>query len=252
MSPQSPAPPTPNDLTRQQLDELDALLQRMLALPVPTPPAAVAPLTPPPVPVPPPPAPTISSSWRFDPPEMPRPPFVTEEIPDREPEPAVALARPEPLFLPVAAPAAEVAESFAPRPATFTTPTIAVEPEPPLVTTTGTLRGVDAPALPANFRTAFADPEPSEPEPEPIALTVPEPVPEPPAEPRDRVPVLFWPLFAANWVLETLLGLCGPVGAAVTSPVSKHVLGAAGVLLLVAAGAWSARGLGWVRFPLPR
>ena len=26
--------PTPNDLTRQQLDELDALLQRMLSLPL--------------------------------------------------------------------------------------------------------------------------------------------------------------------------------------------------------------------------
>ena len=28
------ASPSPNDLTRQQLDELDVLLQRMLALPI--------------------------------------------------------------------------------------------------------------------------------------------------------------------------------------------------------------------------
>lgn len=48
----SPAP-SPNDLTRQQLDELDALLQRMLSLPItppsiPAPPPSIAlPVTPP-------------------------------------------------------------------------------------------------------------------------------------------------------------------------------------------------------------
>ena len=52
------AAPSPNDLTRQQLDELDALLQRMLAVPLApsdTPMPAAAP-----VPTPP--------SWRIDPP----------------------------------------------------------------------------------------------------------------------------------------------------------------------------------------
>ena len=37
------AAPSPNDLTRQQLDELDALLQRMLALPL-NPPESFAPI----------------------------------------------------------------------------------------------------------------------------------------------------------------------------------------------------------------
>ena len=44
------ASPSPNDLTRQQLDELDVLLQRMLALQVSQPEPAVAFPPPPPLP----------------------------------------------------------------------------------------------------------------------------------------------------------------------------------------------------------
>src|SRR5262245_12317963 len=52
-------PPSPNDLTRQQLDELDSLLQRMLSLPLTGPAEA-----------PPPPAPLVDlptpPGWRAD------------------------------------------------------------------------------------------------------------------------------------------------------------------------------------------
>ena len=54
--------PSPNDLTRQQLDELDALLQRMLSLPLNNPPAAPPVPTPTEVPVP----TGVSGAWRTD------------------------------------------------------------------------------------------------------------------------------------------------------------------------------------------
>jgi hypothetical protein len=54
-----------------------------------------------------------------------------------------------------------------------------------------------------------------------------------------------------NWVIEWLLGLVGPVGVAVTRPVTKYLLGIVGVVLLAAAGLWTARGMGWVHFDLP-
>ena len=233
----SSTPPTPNDLTRQQLDELDALLQRMLTVPLPTPEPVPAPVAP--------------SAWRMDPPAPLRRPFVTEEVPAREPEPVLAAA--PAVFVPVTPAAAP--EPFRPFPtvslaASFPAPTVEVEP-PAFPPEPVTLRGVDAPALPANFRAEPA-PEPApEPEPEPVPLVEADlsPVAE---EPRPRVPLLLWPLFAANWVIETLLGLFGPLGAVLTNPVSKHVLGVLGVVLLAAAGAWAARGMGWVRFPIPR
>src|SRR5438128_10298532 len=92
-----PAPAvSPNDLTRQQLDELDALLQRMLSLPLnkPADPA-------PPPRLPDPPLPRVA---RTDPPSPARSPHLV--IPPR-PEPAVVAAT---------VPAATVAEmrSFTP------------------------------------------------------------------------------------------------------------------------------------------
>ncbi len=297
--------PTPNDLTRQQLDELDALLQRMLSIPLPQPPvptptppapAPVAPVSAPSALVPPP------ANWRVDPPAPLRRPFVTEEIPAREPEPEVATTAP--LFVPVAASSAPTIESFSSltpmpvsTPAIFPLPKVEMEPalpspaqlpalvpepepdpapiSPPISkptshletmsfdpapipepeSLTGTLRGVDAPALPANFQSVmnslgltepFSDPV----EPEPVSLTIPEAPAEREREPG--VPVFLWPLFAVNWMIETLLGLLGPVGQLLTHPVSKQFLGWGGMLLLAAAGAWSAQGMGWIRLPIPR
>ncbi len=249
--------PSPNDLTRQQLDELDSLLQRMLSLPL-SGPAEDAPPVPPLPPLPEPPA-----GWRADAGGPPvRPPHLAAD-----PVPALApVAGPPITFPPEAArPAAEEPDwgpdplaRYGPPPAADAdrpfgppAPETGVPPAAP-----GPLRGVDAPALPAGFRSLFAE---AEAEVEKVAPLTPAPAapPAPPVPSRisghspSPVPVVLWPLFAVNWVLELLLGLLGPVGAAVTRPAAKHLLGFAGLLLLAAAGAWAARGMGWVSFPLP-
>lgn len=241
------ASPSPNDLTRQQLDELDSLLQRMLALPVSSPEPAVAFPPPPPLPdlppAPPRPAPRSAGeppafSWRSDTPAAGKPPHLTPA-----PEPAVAFA---PTVLPFPSPVRGQPE---PRTAPPPEPRLFAAPEP--VVQPGTLRGVDAPALPLDFRRA--DPAPLPPAPavefpevNPFADPLP-PVPEAqPAADARPVPVHLWPLFAANWVIEFVLGWFGPVGAVMVRPVGKTVLGWAGVLLIIGAAVWAARGLGWV------
>jgi hypothetical protein len=238
-------PPSPNDLTRQQLDELDDLLQRMLTLPVsgatPTP-------DPEPVEAPLPEVPAVpSGNWRSDPPTLAKSPYLAEPsprlapelvpsvAPEPEPEPELPAWGPDPLARYGASPAARL---FAPP-----TPDTGVPP-------TGTVRGVDAPALPAGFRSLFDE----EAELPPLAVFTPAPAPEPkPArEPRPySVPVALWPMFGLNWVLELLLKLLGPLGSMVTLTPTKHLLGLTGVLLLAASAVWAARGMGWVAFDVP-
>ena len=212
-------PTSPNDLTRQQLDELDALLQRMLALPIhandpaPAPvaqlPELVSPVSRP------------ASNWRADAP-MPvgRPNLVMATVPEM---------------------VATYAEAK---------PTPALQYGP--VVTTGTLRGVDAPAMPYGYK----EPEPL-PDYDPIGTnfdvnpfassTVLAPTVAEPA--RRSVPVPFWPIFSVNWMLEWLLGWFGPIGHLLTRPAMKTLLGFTGVLLMLAAGYWCARGLGYVTWP---
>jgi hypothetical protein len=131
--------PSPNDLTRQQLDELDALLQKMLTgapAPVDTPPPA-QPMREPPVP----------PLWRADPPapvappaphlERPEPPLPLLKFEPPAPKPAPA---PVPVPVPVAkapapkpvAPAPPV-PAPAPKPAALTPPPPVPEPVPLLL-----------------------------------------------------------------------------------------------------------------------
>jgi hypothetical protein len=130
---------------------------------------------------------------------------------------------------------------------------------------TGTLRGVDAPALPFDYQAK------SEPEPEPEAAAIPSaftgmkfaevnpfadmaaqaadtPTPTP-TQNTPSIPVVLMPLVAINWVLEFVLGWFGPIGHWLTQPATKKVLGWAGVALLAGAGVWAARGMGWVSWP---
>jgi hypothetical protein len=86
--------PSANDLTRQQLDELDALLQRMLSLPMSTSDAPPAP--------PPPPA---SPPWRVDGPSLAQAPAARLTAP------------PEPLPPPVRPPVFEAPPAPPPMPA---------------------------------------------------------------------------------------------------------------------------------------
>lgn len=120
--------PSPNDLTRQQLDELDALLQKMLTgapAPVDTPPPA-QPMREPPVP----------PLWRADPPAPVAPPAPHLERPEPpllkfEPKPAPA---PVPTPVPAPVPVAK-APTPAPKPAPAATPApkpVALTPPPPV------------------------------------------------------------------------------------------------------------------------
>jgi len=224
--------PTPNDLTRQQLDELDALLQRMLSLPlnksesVKVPPA-------PPLPVPEMPMPSNRPSvslWRADAAPAPRSPYIAAE-----PEPALSFT---PTFAGVAEPVEAIAHSGGP----------------------GTLRGVDAPATPYGYNRSFGYHD------EKSAATAPgaysrydladvNPFAEspastlPPRAARSGTPFFAWPVIGANWLIEAGLGWMGPLGAVTRTPALKHLLGVAGFTLLVGAGIWSAKGMGWVALP---
>jgi hypothetical protein len=116
--------PSPNDLTRQQLDELDALLQKMLTgapAPVDTPPPA-QPMREPPVP----------PLWRADPPApvappaphvaRPEPPPVLKFEPKPAPAPVPAVKAPVPAPKPVA-----------PTPVPAPKPVLTPPPPPPEV-----------------------------------------------------------------------------------------------------------------------
>jgi len=217
------SPPSPNDLTRQQLDELDSLLQRMLSLPLTSPAAPNAAITPPPMPE------SISTvaatGWRTDPVAPARMPHFTGDA----------------AMVPLTPALSAIARTHVIPPPTWG-PDPLVRHAPP---TTGTLRGVDAPALPPGYRT----PEPMPILPEPVAVVEP---PSAPVVETPGIPLPLWPLFGINWVLELLLGLLGPVGTVVKHPAMKHFLGVAGVLLVLAAGVWSAKGQGWISLPWPR
>ncbi|HEY2784992.1 MAG TPA: hypothetical protein VGJ05_08460 [Fimbriiglobus sp.] len=230
-----PAPAvSPNDLTRQQLDELDALLQRMLSLPLNKPAEAAPPsrLPDPPVPDPVPPRPVP----RTDPPASVRTPHLP-----------IPPSRPEPVVMAATVPAVAVAEmrSFTPpAPKAFDFPSPARLFGPPTP---------DTGVLPPTEKVAPFDP---------VSVSLPSPVeddsdavvltPIEPATPTPGVPIAHWPLFGINWLLEQILGLFGPPGRAVCSPAGKMVVGWAGVLLLFAAGVWAARGMGWLQFSWPR
>jgi len=227
------SPNSPNDLTRQQLDELDTLLQRMLALPLNKPDTVPAPVLAE-LPLPPPSSGPEPTNWS-PPPEFPRP------------------ARPSFLTL---TPAPEPADDFAPRPSEhrlmadllpFPIPT-----DPPPPGGPGTLRGVDAPATPAGFVSAFA--AFNDPAADPLApISAPE-FPAPPPAATTPPPAasgigLFTPVALANRVIEGILDWCGPLGYWLTRPAVKRLLGYAGLVLLTGAIWWTARGLGWVSWP---
>jgi hypothetical protein len=219
---------SPNDLTRQQLDELDTLLQRMLALPLNKPeiphPPTIAP--PPPLPE----MPAINGMWRSDPADngVKAPYFAAPQ-----PEPALALS-----------PAVTPSGLTRPGPSAF-----AVVPPP------GTLRGVDAPATPAGFvpikmnsvsgpAQPFGEVNPFLPPPNAPVIA-----PREKAVSQSRVPVVMWPVFGVNTILEFIVGLLGPVGTLLLKPSVKMFLGFAGLALLAAAFGLVATGKGWVTWP---
>ena len=241
-------PANPNDLTRHQLDELDALLQRMLSLPLGSPsqggaaaedrPAALT------LPdIPPMPPPSGAGHWRGDAGPTPRlPQLMTDPTTLGWGNDGPARSTPANFHVPTLPP-----------------PTVEVIPETiplfgPPQGEARTLRGVDAPAMPIDYR----------PEPAADVVLTPAPVPAgvapasaamfaPPGAPpaREPVPAAVWPVYAVNALLEAALDLTGPFGKLFTNRVSKQVLGWSGVALVALSAAWLARGYGLIDFPLP-
>lgn len=205
--------PSPNDLTRQQLDELDALLQRMLSVPltdtplpaVPARPAEVAPARPDPLPMPP--------SWRADPP------------------------------LPAASSASVPHITFVEPPSSVSPPPVpAPKPAPPL----------PKPPAPAPAKAAPPLPKPVAVVPPPLPAPAPpkataELTPAPDAPP---VPYVFLPLVAVNAVFDAALGLLGPPGRVLRSGFFKHLYGLAGLGLIAYTAARVAQVQGWLTLPV--
>lgn len=230
--------PSPNDLTRQQLDELDALLQRMLSLPQ-TPAEA--------------PAPPVG--WRAD-----RP--ATDQ-PSRTPHLATTVVMPEPVVAErVAGVARANALAFAPSPvgAVPTIPEAYPEaesaPEPtPTQVTPALVAPTPAEPIAAPVHAPQEVVAVDKPEPGPIELTTAAHESSAPIVEElpvtGAIPAGLWPVFALNWVIEKTLGFFGPPGMALTTPAVKYVLGSVGILLMIGAGLWTARGMGLVKLPMP-
>jgi len=208
--------PSANDLTRQQLDELDDLLQRMLNLPLTG--------------TEPPPAPT-GPTWRYDAPAAPPAPTPHLAAPPEPPRAPVYAAPP------LVAPPPPVV-----RPEPITSPLPLIPPPEP--TTPIIERKPTPPSRPA--------PKPV-PKPPPVAAAPPPPAPVPQVvyDPPPPLPVLLWPLAVLNWVFDRLAGLLGPPGWLLRSGLGKNVLGLAGIGLLVYTAAHLATDAGWVELPFP-
>jgi hypothetical protein len=232
--------PSPNDLTRQQLDELDTLLQRMLALPINGSEAAPPPAPDPVAAVP---------NWRVDPPApapIPVQQFVAPPLPVEPPR--VRVPEPEP-------PAAAAPFDFTPTPPAVTVraPQVRVRPEPPPAPVP--VVPPPEPAAPVVERKPTPPPKVVAKKPEVVAAPAPvKPVVNTSgsaAEPRPPVPVMLWPFVALNWAVDSVLGLCGPPGWVLRSGFGKNLLGLVGIGLLAYTAAHVAGRQGWVTLPFP-
>lgn len=221
--------PSPNDLTRQQLDELDALLQRMLSVPLApadTPaPRAVAEADAPPLP----------PSWRIDQPA----PAASASVPH------LVLAEPPSsgALMPEPAPAEPTAPVAAPKP-----PAKAAPAPPPLPKPAPPAEPAPKPA-PAPVATApVSVPAPKPVAPTPVAVA---PVPPAPATAEPPVPLPLWPLLALNAAFDAVCGLLGPPGRVLRSGFCKNVYGLIGFALLAYTLAHVALEQEWITLPFP-
>lgn len=209
--------PSPNDLTRQQLDELDALLQRMLSVPLAptdTPmPSDRSALDD---------APPLPPSWRIDPPA----PAVSASLPHlllAEPPSAAKLEPPAPPPAPKPQPAAPPAPK----------PVLAAPPAP--LSPAPAPKPVPAPALAIALQQA-------------ASVAAPAITPAPSAPPV-ALPLL--PLVALNALFDAGCGLFGPLGRVLRSGFFKHLYGLAGLGLLAYTAAHIAQVQGWITLPVP-
>ena len=242
--------PTVNP-TRQQLDELDALLQRMLSLPLnqldgdlgtvpPPPPPPVRPPLPPvgystnPAPLPqtqpsrpmaPPPRPVASAPRPAPPPMPPRkepsPGDHTWNVP-LPPSGGVSVYGTWPMGIEAIAPSSR---PVVPPPAPPSNLRVTTIPSPD---ETNEARE----AVPPLDRFRMEAPAPYVPVPPPPAATRPVP---PPSEP---VPALLWPLAAIDWTVGKPLSIFGAPGRWLGQGGGKTLVGWGGMFLLAAAVIW--------------
>jgi hypothetical protein len=218
------ATPTTSLPTRQQLDEIDALLKRMLSLPaLPGEPADPAPAPePPPAPAMTYPAPAIREVAPPAPPQA-GDPVVREWRVEWSPPPA-----PQPP--PVVAWGAPVAPAaMAALPPRF-------DPNPPYLPPTYPT------ATPATDQLPFAMP----------VGYVPGQPPPSSAKPPTSLPMQLVVLL--NQVFNILTYLLGPLGTWLRGT-GRNTLGWCGIMMLIAAGAWAAaewQGFDWSRIELSR
>ena len=243
------ATPSANDLTRQQLDELDSLLQRMLSSPSSTPHTRPAPLPASPLPQPP---EFLAPTWRRDRPADEATVRSPHMMHDAEAlllveQPSLTVDRlgmsygtdsPMPLAY-APAPLPTPVEPFLP----LSAPIVPMEvTDTSFAGSTYTLPGSPS-RLPEFDRIDLTELK----APEPVVLlqssgTIPD---SPVMQPKlAKVPLLLWPLFACNWAIEKVLRQFDAPIAHALKPKYKQVLGTLGILMLIVAGIWAARGLG--------
>jgi hypothetical protein len=201
MATPTPAAQTAHLPTRQQLDEIDALLRRMLALPPLAGEATNDSATPPPAPAAPPAPVSYPVAIREVPP--PRPPMPGDPVVQEwrvglsQPPSVVAWGSPVPLATPAEVPY-QPAEQRAP-----------------------------AYPLPGYYPPPAAAPAP---------VANPDPANSATANP---VSPLLWPLIALNVIFNVLTYLVGPPGSWLRGP-GRSVMGWLGIGMILAAGVWAA------------
>ncbi|MCE9531079.1 MAG: hypothetical protein K8T89_08140 [Planctomycetes bacterium] len=202
---------SPHLHTRQQLDELDSLLQKMLALPLSAEPAR--PVS----------APTSPEAFAPLPPTLPQP----APLPRFDTEQVMQIWKRE----------VPLPEASAPQPSIVPPFAISVEsPAPPLVVETlpnavpyAMLYGHDTgnPAAPA-----YAEPVPSSFA--PVGYRAP--IWAKPAREHDEpTSLLAWPIVLLNRVFDAFSYLLGPLGTWFRMPSGRNFLGWTGVLMILGA-----------------
>ncbi|MCS6866745.1 MAG: hypothetical protein RMJ56_09115 [Gemmataceae bacterium] len=249
--------PSPHDLTRQQLDELDALLQRMLSLPLTpaessSPPASSAFAAPP---LPPgvtaqgridtavnPPAPQLSlleapssGSIKIEEPP-PLPPLTPPPAPVKKP---VAAPTPAAPVSPATLPASQANASASAEALPVSSASVTPRPSVPENSLTPSGRGALHSATSAESGQAAQTLDSARPT---------RPITPPPMAPP--IPVIFWPLLGITALFDAFCGLLGRPGRWLRSPFFKHLYGAAGLGLLLYTGAYMAQVNGWLTLPV--
>jgi hypothetical protein len=260
--------PSPNDLTRQQLDELDALLQRMLAIPLnaPDPSAgttALAPPVPDPVPAPPPrPTPPPPNNWRVDTPPAaatPAPHVLPMQPPENEPPPSLRhpsmKSEPE-RFAPPPEPAATTLPM--PMPAAMPEPELPPMDEPvdtlPYQPSIPVSVQAEPERVPIQADSPFAFPpamKAATPTPEAASSSISYEVSALPPAPRSKLRVVAWPFIAVNFLIDTSLRMTGFPGRILTSWPVKSLLGLTGLGLIGYTVAYVGQQKGWFALPTP-